>query len=54
MCKFCTKIYIKNKKLSGRIDEKSFERKDDHFPVQFQDGIMPAKNLNLFVRNFSE
>ena len=37
MCKFCMKIYIKNKKLSGRINEKLFERKDDHFPVQFQD-----------------
>ena len=52
MCKLCTKIYIKKKKLSGSMNEKLFEQKDDHFPVQFRYGIMPAKNLNLFVRNF--
>lgn len=34
------------------MNEKLFEQKDDHFPVQFRYGIMPAKNLNLFVRNF--
>ena len=34
------------------MNEKLFEQKDDHFPVQFRYGIMLAKNLNLSVRNF--
>ena len=49
MCRFCTKTYIKHKKISYHINEKLFAQTDDYFPVQLRFGIVLAKNVNLFV-----
>ena len=50
MCKLCAKIYIKNKKLSHKINKTLSELTDDYFSIQFRYGIITAKNVNLSVQ----
>ena len=49
MCMFCTKIYIKNKKISEHINKKLLVEIDKCIPMQLQFGVVAAKDINLFV-----
>ena len=49
MCMFCTKFYIKNKKMSEHINKKLFVETDKFIPMQLQFGVVAAKDINLFV-----
>ena len=49
MCMFCTKIYIKNKKISEHINKKLFVEIDKCIPMQLQFGVVATKVINLFV-----
>lgn len=46
---FCTKTYIKNKKISAHINKKLLVEIHDNFPDQLQSGIVQAKDANVFV-----
>ena len=46
---FCTKIYIKNKKISEHINKKLFVEIDKCIPMQLQFGVVATKVINLFV-----
>ena len=50
---FCTKIYIKNKKISEHINKKLFVKIDKCIPMQLQFGVTAAKDINLFVIQMS-
>ena len=49
MCMFCTKIYIKNNKISELTNRKLFVEIDKCIPMQLQFGVAAAKDINLFV-----
>ena len=49
---FCTKFYIKNKKMSEHINKKLFVETDKFIPMQLQFGVVAAKDINLFVHTY--
>ena len=49
MCRFCTKIYIKHKKISTFINKNLSVEIDKCIPVQLQYGIIVVKDINLVV-----
>ena len=51
MCLFCTKIYLRNKKLSRLIEKKLTVDVLKHFPSQLSYGIISGGCVNLFVHS---
>ena len=48
MCKYCTKLYIKNKNISDYINNELYIQIKD-FPIEISQGIIAAKRINLFA-----
>ena len=48
MCKYCTKLYIKNKNISNYINNELYIQIKD-FPIEISQGIIAAKRINLFA-----
>ena len=48
MCRYCTKFYIKNKKISDHINDKLFVE-INQFPIRLSSGVVVARRINLFV-----
>ena len=51
MCLFCTKIYLRNKKLSRLIEKKLTVDVLKHFPSQLSYGVISGGCVNLFVHS---
>ena len=50
MCRYCTKLYIKNKKISDHINNNLFVHMNE-FPTQLKEGIWVTQKINLFVHS---
>ena len=48
-CKFCTKLFIKNKKISNHVNKKLFVA-IGQFPPPIRDGILITEKVYLFTR----
>ena len=51
MCLFCTKIYLRNKKVSRLIETKLTVDVLNYFPVQISHGTITDGHVNLFVHS---
>ena len=51
MCLFCTKIYLKNKRLSASVRKNLTVNVLDFFPVHLSYGIISGGHLHLFVHS---
>ena len=47
MCRFCTKLYVSNKKISEYISNNLYVEING-FPVQLSEGIVAVKKVYLF------
>ena len=50
MCRYCTKLYIKNKKISDHINNNLSVHMNE-FPTQLKEGIWVTQKINLFVHS---
>ena len=50
MYKYCTKLYIKNKKISDHINNNLFIHMNE-FPTQLKEGIWLTQKINLFIHS---
>ena len=50
MCRYCTKLCIKNKKISYNINNNSFVHMNE-FLTQLKEGIWVTQKINLFVHS---
>ena len=50
MCRYCTKLYIKNKKISDQVNNNLFVHINE-FPTQLKEGIWVTQKKNLFVHS---
>ena len=48
MCRYCTKLYIKDKKISDHINKELYVQIDE-FLVQVSQGVVAARWINLFA-----
>ena len=48
MCRYCTKLYIKNKKISDHINNKLFVE-INQFPIWLSPGVVVPRRITLFV-----
>ena len=46
---FCTKVYLRNKKIYDTIEKKLTITVLNHFPVELSDGVITEGSINLFV-----
>ena len=51
MCLFCTKIYLKNKRLTASIEKNLTVEVLDFFPVHLSYGIISSGHVHLFVHS---
>ena len=51
MCLFCTKLYLRNKKICKLIKKKLTIDILDYFPVELTYGVMSDGAANLFVHS---
>ena len=50
MCRYCTKLYIKNKKISDQVNNNLFVHMNE-FPTQLKERIWVTQKKNLFVHS---
>lgn len=48
VCKYCTKLYIQNRKISDHVNEKLFVS-IDQFPGQLREGMVITEKIYLFA-----
>ena len=48
MCRYCTKLYIKDKKISDHINKELYVQIDE-FLVQISQGVVAARWISLFA-----
>ena len=48
-CRFCTKVYINHKKISGYIIDKLPVQINDYTPTQLRYGVLLGEQITVFV-----
>ena len=50
-CRFCTKVYINHKKISGYIIDKLPVQINDYTPTQLRYGVLLEEQITVFVHS---
>ena len=50
-CRFCTKVYINHKKISGYIIDKLPVQINDYTPTQLRYGVLLGEQITVFVHS---